>query len=123
MEEVAATLGARAEPFDAVVLGLGSDGHTASWFPHAQGLGQALSEKAGPVAAIRAAPSDVTGAHLDRLTLTLTALKNARLILMLISGQEKRAAFEAACGPGPVEDMPARAILKARPDMWVCWWP
>lgn len=107
-------------PFDAVVLGMGTDGHTASWFPHAEGLDRALgSERL--VCAVQARPSAAIGAYRDRMTLTLGALADARFACLLLSGKEKRKAFEKAAGDGPVEDMPVRAILRARPDLWVCW--
>ena len=122
IEPVAARLEERGKPFDAVVLGMGGDGHTASWFPHARGLDEALTSKAS-VCAIEAKPSDVTGEEVDRMTLTLSAIKDARLIVLLLAGAAKRAAFEKACEPGPIEDMPVRAILRTRPDMWVCWAP
>ncbi|MEL6363696.1 MAG: 6-phosphogluconolactonase [Pseudomonadota bacterium] len=109
--------------FDVVVLGLGPDGHTASWFPHAEGLAGALSKNGPRVAAVRAIPSDVTGTHVDRITLTLGAIADAGLIAMLIAGDEKRAAFERVAAPGSVADAPARAVLAARDDMWVCWSP
>lgn len=110
-------------PFDVVVLGMGLDGHTASWFPHAVGLEEALAPGAPLVVPVRAARSDVTGEHTDRLTLSLRAIADARLVILLLSGAEKRAAFEKLSGAGPVEDAPVRAILAARPDIWACWAP
>lgn len=109
-------------PLDIVVLGMGTDGHTASWFPHAQGLDQALSETSA-VVHVKAQASDVTGAHVDRLTLTLGAIAQACLVCLLITGEAKLDVFEKALAQGAVEDMPVRAILKARPDLWVCWAP
>lgn len=109
-------------PLDIVVLGMGTDGHTASWFPHAQGLDEALSEKSA-IVHVKAQQSDVTKAHLDRLTLTLGAIARARFVCLLITGEAKRDVFEKALTSGPVEDMPVRAILRARPDLWVCWAP
>lgn len=119
----AARLAQTAERFDAVVLGMGVDGHTASWFPHAAGLSEALREEGVRLAAVKARPSAVAGAHLERLTLTLDALKDARFICLLMNGLEKRATFDKALKEGPVEDMPVRAILRARPDLWASWAP
>jgi len=112
----------RQKPFDAVILGMGADGHTASWFPHAEGLAAALSGD-NFVAAVRAKKSAVTGDELDRLTLTLWAIRDARIIILVMSDEAKRVTFEKALQPGPVADMPVRAILRARPDLWACWAP
>lgn len=109
-------------PFDAVILGMGDDGHTASWFPRAEGLERALGA-ARMACAVRAKKTAVTGEETDRITLTLAALRDARLIVLMMAGEEKRATFERALGEGPVEDMPVRAILRARPDLWACWAP
>ena len=108
--------------FDVAVLGMGGDGHTASWFPHMDALPAALSREAGVIYA-RAAKSEATGEHLDRLTLTLGAIADARLIILLITGENKRAVYRSAMEDGPVSDMPVRAILRARPDLWACWAP
>ncbi|HXI87949.1 MAG TPA: 6-phosphogluconolactonase [Parvularculaceae bacterium] len=113
-------LASRRKPFDVVLLGMGEDGHTASWFPHADGLGDALASS-GQVAAIRARKSAVTGPFLDRMTLTLSAIRDARLLILMMAGDEKRATFARALEEGPIEEMPVRAVLRARPDLWACW--
>ncbi len=110
-------------PFDAVVLGMGLDGHTASWFPQADGLNAALAADAPLVVPVRAKKSEVTGDHTERLTLSLRAVADARLVILLLAGAEKRAAFEKFSGAGPVEEAPVRAILAVRPDLWACWAP
>ena len=112
---------AEAFPFcDAVVLGMGNDCHTASWFPHADGLETALTSK-DLMTSIRAEPSEVVGKHRDRVTMTLSAVAQARFICLLLAGSSKRDAFETAQKQGPVEAAPVRAILKARQDLWTCW--
>jgi len=120
--DIAGSLDQLRKPFDVVVLGLGEDGHTASWFPHADGLDDALNG-VNKVTTIKAQKSAVTGDEIDRITLTLAAVKDAKIIILLIAGDDKRKAFEKALEPGAIEDMPVRAILRARPDMWVCWAP
>ncbi len=122
VREVERRIISRNRDFDVVILGMGADGHTASWFPHARGLDVALSSDQ-PVCAIHARKSDVTGAETARMTLTLSAVRGARRLFLMIVGDDKRAAFQRAHEPGPVEEMPVRAILRARPDIFVCWAP
>lgn len=108
---------------DVAVLGMGTDGHTASWFPYSEGLDEALSLDAGCVAAISAKRSDVTGPNTDRITLTFTMIEKAELIILMMNGTEKRMAFEWVVEQGPIEEAPIRALLQSRPDMWACWAP
>ncbi|WP_203291571.1 6-phosphogluconolactonase [Maricaulis parjimensis] len=98
---------------DVVVLGMGADGHTASWFPRAQGLDAALSRSGRRVAAVQAAQTDVTGPHTQRMTLTLGAIAGAGRIVLMMAGASKREALERAVEPGPIADQPVRALLRA----------
>ena len=110
-------------PFDVVILGMGGDGHVASWFPRADGLKAALADDAPAVVPVIAEKTAVTAEQVHRLTLSLRAIRDARLICLLMIGEEKRAAMTRALAAGPVEDYPVRAILNARPDLWACWSP
>lgn len=91
-------------PMDMAVLGMGDDGHTASLFPGAPGLNQALYSS-GPVAWVR--PS--TAPH-ARLTLTLPALLATRELALSLSGASKLAVFQQA-RLGADESLPVSLIL------------
>ena len=66
--------------FDIILLGLGTDGHTASLFPGSR----ALQEEG------RLVDSAVLGnARHDRITLTFPVINSARNVLFLVTGKEK----------------------------------
>jgi len=107
-------------PFDAVILGMGDDGHTASLFPGSPNLPRALNQAAAAGCVGMWAP---VVPH-PRLSLNLTALLDSRCIVVLISGESKWRTYAAACAPGPVEDMPIRAVLRqSRTPVDVMWSP
>jgi 6-phosphogluconolactonase len=107
-------------PFDAVVLGMGDDGHTASLFPGSPNLPSALNPAA--VAGCVGMRSPV--APHPRLSLNLSALLDSRRIILLITGDAKWRTYLAACGPGPVQEMPVRAVLRqTRTPVEVMWSP
>jgi 6-phosphogluconolactonase len=107
-------------PFDAVILGMGDDGHTASLFPGSPNLPSALNRSAAAGCVGMWSP---VAPH-PRLSLNLTALLDSRRIVVLITGESKWRAYTAACAPGPVEDMPVRALLRqSRTPVDVMWSP
>ncbi|MFC2166973.1 6-phosphogluconolactonase, partial [Acidobacteriota bacterium] len=69
--------------FDAVILGLGEDGHTASLFPE----NPALFESDKWVVHVQAPASYPTK---DRLTLTFPAINISKNVFFLVSGERKR---------------------------------
>jgi 6-phosphogluconolactonase len=93
-------------PFDAVMLGMGEDGHIASLIPGDPGLAAALDP--GGAALLAEVPAGLGAPPVARVTLTLRALVSARAVFLLIAGSVKREVFERAMAG---EALPVRALL------------
>ncbi|KKB76600.1 6-phosphogluconolactonase [Devosia soli] len=112
-----ALVGALPKPFAAVILGMGTDGHTASFFPGGDTLDAALTAE-GPTLAIHA-----PGAGEPRITFTLPRLLETDGLYLHIEGEEKAEVLEKALGDGPVDEMPIRAVLRSGAPLSVYWSP
>jgi 6-phosphogluconolactonase len=104
---------------DVVVLGMGNDGHTASFFPG----GDRLAEAIDPHTPARLVKLTAPEAGEPRLTFTLPVLLGARFLALHIEGAAKRATLQRALAKGPVADMPARAVLRSATPLAVYWCP
>ncbi len=99
-------------PLSVVLLGMGEDMHTASLFPGADRLAEALAPDAPAVMALSA-----PGAPEPRATLTARVLNAAFSKHLLIRGAAKRAALAQAADLSPIE-APIRAVWT---DLTVHW--
>ncbi len=99
-------------PVSVLLLGMGADMHTASLFPGADRLGEALAANAPPILPMRA---DAAGE--PRVTLTAPVLKAAINIHVLITGADKRAAIEKAASLSP-DLAPIRVVLDQADVHW-----
>lgn len=92
---------ARFHPLDAVLLGMGEDGHVASLFPDAP----ALEETERLAVAVRGVPKPPP----ERITMTIPALNGARAVHFLVTGSVKRAALKRVL-TGTDSSLPASRI-------------
>jgi 6-phosphogluconolactonase len=94
--------------FDLVLLGVGTDGHTASLFPDQD----ALEERERLVVGVERPGRPP---FVPRVTLTLAALTAARRVVFLVTGAEKAGAVAAAFGPAarPDRHVPASMVAAA----------
>ena len=120
--QVEARLAAMPRPFDAVLLGMGEDGHIASLFPGMAGLARGLDPK-GPALCMAVEAGAGAPPAEPRLGLTLAALAPARTVVVFITGETKWTAWERALEGEDILAMPVRALLAGHPAVEVIWAP
>jgi 6-phosphogluconolactonase len=113
--EIEAALAQTAGRLDAVVLGMGADGHTASLFPYSPALGELERSVAMNDGATVVPPR-------PRMTLTFPALHRAKLLALLVTGESKRPALTALhSGVVDVLSLPIAGVIP-RPDAEMVWY-
>lgn len=94
-----------AAPFGVVLLGVGADGHFASLFPGSPVLARGLDPASDRL--VLAVPPGDPAPDIPRISLTFQALTKTALIVLLITGQAKRALLDGEVDPA----LPVAAIL------------
>ncbi len=91
--------------FDLVILGLGTDGHTASLFPHTSALNKT---------ALWVTENQAVQLDRWRITLTAKAINAARQVIFLVSGEGKAEILKTVLeGPHLPQDYPVQRINPA----------
>ena len=102
-------------PLDVAVLGMGGDGHTASFFPDAADVAELLAADADKLVL----PVESVAAHEHRLTLTLGKIVEAGFLALHIEGPDKRQVLDRALSG---EKLPIRAAIEASPRPVEIFW-
>ncbi|MCH4268573.1 MAG: 6-phosphogluconolactonase [Brevundimonas sp.] len=113
-------LAAEGRPLDAVLLGMGEDGHICSMFPGSPTLTTLLTPGLKP--AVYGVPAGRDGAAppQERLTLNLPWLVSARRRVLALTGADKRAVFEREAAGDPAVN-PIAALIAANAPLEVLW--
>jgi 6-phosphogluconolactonase len=104
--------------FDACILGMGNDGHTASFFPGGNNLAEAINLTTTKSVITMEAP----GAGEPRITFTLPRLTKAKFLALHIEGAEKSRVLATALAGDDKMQMPVRAVLASSTpiDLYCC---
>ncbi|MGE7956425.1 6-phosphogluconolactonase [Pseudomonas sp. NPDC089530] len=108
---------AEVSAIDALILGMGDDGHTASLFPNSPNLAEALQADGQR----RCWPMLAPSVPHQRLSMSRALLASAAFSVLSISGQSKLTTLSAALAGDDVAAMPIRAFLQ--PPLEIYWCP
>jgi len=113
-------LAAEGGKLDAVLLGMGEDGHICSMFPDSPTLKTLLSPALKPTVLGIPHGRDGAAPSLERLSINLPYLMTARRVVLALTGAAKRAVFEREAAGDPATQ-PIAALIAARVPLDVLW--
>ncbi|MBA4001454.1 6-phosphogluconolactonase [Brevundimonas sp.] len=120
----AAALAARAlqgeGPLDAVLLGMGEDGHICSMFPGSPTLKTLLTTALEPAVFGVPPGRDGMAPPQERISLNIPYLARARRVVLALTGAKKRAVFEAEAAGDPAVQ-PIAALIASGAPLEVLW--
>lgn len=98
--------------FDVVILGMGGDGHTASFFPDANNVAQLVDINSQQALLSCQSPST----QVERITWSLPMLLNTKFLALHFTGKGKLEVFEQALNGGTLEpnalaELPIRSAI------------
>lgn len=105
---------------DAVLLGMGEDGHICSMFPESPTLRTLLSPNLPPTVLGVPAGRDGRAPSMERLSINLPYLIGARRVVLAITGAAKRAVFEREAAGDPAVQ-PIAALIAHKVPLEVVW--
>lgn len=108
VDNLATTLEKFSKELDVVVLGMGTDGHTASFFPHTAELDFALNTDDMVCA------TTATVEPKERITLSRSYLLSSKHLILHIEGREKKEVFEKASDSNDEKSMPIVAMMQQK---------
>ena len=113
-------LAAEGRRLDAVLLGMGEDGHICSMFPESPTLRTLLSPGLPPTVLGVPTGRDGRAPTLERLSINLPYLIQARRVVLAITGAAKRAVFEREAAGDPATQ-PIAALIAHKVPLEVVW--
>ena len=93
--------------FDIVILGMGGDGHTASFFPDADNVAELVNPQATEPLLSCVSPST----QVERITWSVPMLLNTDYLALHITGEAKKTVFEQACEAEDATELPIRCAI------------
>lgn len=116
-----ATVALRAERrLDAVLLGMGEDGHICSMFPESPTLKTLLSPGLNPAVLGVPAGREGMAPSIERLSINLPCLMQAGRVVLALTGTRKRAVFEQQATGDPAVT-PIAALIAHKVPLEVLW--
>jgi len=93
--------------FDVVVLGMGNDGHTASFFPDADNIADLVNPDSSDYLLSCSTPTT----QVERITWSVPMLLDTSFLALHMTGSSKADVFQQACSSPQATELPIRSVI------------